>query len=61
MPALADQRFQRRTFVIAQANDVLLDRDIRHIPIPRTFDDAPESQRTYSESTTGGTSVLSLK
>jgi hypothetical protein len=44
--AFADQSFQRRPFVIAQANDILLDRSFRHIPIPRTIDDgARESEK----------------
>jgi len=40
MLALADQIFQRRPFVLAQTNNVLLDCGFRHVPIPGTIDDA---------------------
>src|SRR4051812_33851558 len=40
MPALADQILERRPFVRAQTNNILLDRSIRHFPIPGTIDEA---------------------
>jgi hypothetical protein len=32
--------FQHRSFVLAQTNNVLLDRNFRHVPIPGISDDA---------------------
>jgi hypothetical protein len=39
MLALADQILWRRPFILARSNNVLLDHDFRHVPIPGTIDD----------------------
>jgi hypothetical protein len=45
VPALADQILQNRSFVLAQTNDVLLDRSFRRVLIPATVDEvARESE-----------------
>ena len=45
MLTFADQIFQRRSFVLAQTNNVLLDRNFRHVPIPGiSVDAARESE-----------------
>ena len=58
MFAFAGQLFQRRPFVLGQANNVFLNHGFRHIPIPDTIDDGAESQRANSKSMTVGTSEM---